>query len=91
MTIDAGVPGPGDPDYDNPDLVDPDLVESNPGHSGPVESPCIRLCTLDDQDVCLGCFRSMAEICAWSTTSNNQRQQVLIAGELRRAASRQRA
>ncbi len=76
MTIDLADPKPGDPD---------------PVDSDAVESPCIRLCTLDDQDVCLGCFRSMAEICAWSTASNNQRQQVLIACELRRAASRQRA
>ena len=63
----------------------------DPDTCGPVESPCIRLCTLNDQDVCLGCFRSMVEICAWSTASNNERQQVLIACELRRAASRQRA
>jgi predicted Fe-S protein YdhL (DUF1289 family) len=39
-----------------------------------VASPCIRLCTLDDQDVCLGCFRSMAEICAWSRASNDERR-----------------
>jgi predicted Fe-S protein YdhL (DUF1289 family) len=57
----------------------------------PVESPCIRLCTLDDQDVCLGCFRSMAEICAWSRASNDERRQIVAASELRRSASRQRA
>ena len=56
-----------------------------------VESPCIRLCTLDDQDVCLGCFRSMAEICAWSRASNDERRQIVAASELRRSASRQRA
>ena len=76
MTIDAVGLNPGDTD---------------PDHRDPVESPCIRLCTLDDQDVCLGCFRSMAEICAWGTASNNERQQILIACELRQAASRQRA
>jgi len=57
----------------------------------PVESPCIRLCTLDDQDICLGCFRSMAEICAWSRASNDERRQIVAASELRRSASRQRA
>jgi predicted Fe-S protein YdhL (DUF1289 family) len=76
MTIDLADPKPGDPDS-----VDTD----------PVESPCIRLCTLDDDDVCLGCFRSLAEICAWGTASNDQRRQVLIACELRQTASRQRA
>ena len=57
----------------------------------PVESPCIRLCTLDDQDICLGCFRSMAEICAWSRASNDERRQIVAASELRRSASRQLA
>ena len=57
----------------------------------PVASPCIRLCTLDDHDVCLGCFRSMTEICAWSSASNDERRQTVVASELRRSASRQRA
>ncbi len=68
-----------------------DVVGLNSGDPDPVESPCIRLCTLDDDDVCIGCFRSMAEICAWGTASNNERQQILIACELRQATSRQRA
>ena len=29
-----------------------------------VESPCIRHCTLDDADICLGCGRTLDEICA---------------------------
>jgi uncharacterized protein len=57
----------------------------------PVASPCIRLCTLDDEDVCLGCFRSMAEICAWSRASNDERGQIVVTSELRRNASKQRA
>ena len=57
----------------------------------PVASPCIRLCTLDDHDVCLGCFRSMTEICAWSSASNDERRQIVATSELRRSASRQRA
>ena len=57
----------------------------------PVASPCIRLCALDDQDVCLGCFRSMTEICAWSSASNDERRQIVVASEQRRSASRQRA
>jgi predicted Fe-S protein YdhL (DUF1289 family) len=42
-----------------------------------VESPCIRKCTLDDDDICVGCFRSLDEICAWGGASNNQRREVL--------------
>ena len=28
-------------------------------------SPCVRKCTLDDDDICVGCFRHIDEICAW--------------------------
>ncbi len=32
------------------------------------QSPCIRACTLDtDTDICLGCYRTLAEITAWSS------------------------
>ena len=42
-----------------------------------VESPCIRNCTLDDDDICLGCFRSLDDICAWGGASNEQRREML--------------
>lgn len=28
-------------------------------------SPCVRKCTLDKDDICVGCYRSMAEILKW--------------------------
>lgn len=40
----------------------------------PVASPCMRNCCLDDQDICLGCFRSLAEIIAWGGASNAERR-----------------
>ncbi|MFT3735478.1 MAG: DUF1289 domain-containing protein [Rhodocyclaceae bacterium] len=33
--------------------------------AGAPPSPCIRICCLDDQDVCLGCFRTLEEITGW--------------------------
>ena len=48
-----------------------------------VKSPCIRHCTLDDSDICLGCFRSIDEICAWGSASNEQREQILLKAESR--------
>jgi predicted Fe-S protein YdhL (DUF1289 family) len=62
-----------------------DLAASNP-----VESPCIRLCTLDDDDICVGCFRSMAEICAWGSAADDERRQILAASELRSKATTRR-
>ncbi len=29
-------------------------------------SPCLNICTLGDDNVCLGCFRSLEEIVGWA-------------------------
>ncbi|RZI85208.1 MAG: DUF1289 domain-containing protein [Rubrivivax sp.] len=41
-------------------------VTPQPTPSLVVASPCIRCCTLSDDDVCLGCGRTLAEITGWS-------------------------
>ncbi len=38
-----------------------------------VESPCVRLCTLDEQDVCVGCGRTIQEITGWSAMSEPEK------------------
>lgn len=53
------------------------MVTSIIDQSVRVESPCIRKCTLGDDDICVGCFRSLDEICAWGGASNNQRREML--------------
>ena len=53
-----------------------------------VESPCIKLCTLDADDVCVGCYRNIAEICAWGSADSNKRRQIVAAASARREASR---
>jgi predicted Fe-S protein YdhL (DUF1289 family) len=50
---------------------------------GPL-SPCIRICTLDRDGICLGCHRSIDEIARWSSMSVTEREQVLEAVEQRR-------
>jgi predicted Fe-S protein YdhL (DUF1289 family) len=57
----------------------------------PVKSPCVRKCTLDDDDVCVGCFRKLEEICAWGGASNEQRQQILNQVAFRRSETEKRA
>lgn len=51
----------------------------------PVASPCVRNCCLDDDDICLGCHRSLAEIVAWGGASDQERRAIL-----ERAAERAR-
>ena len=42
-----------------------------------VESPCIKVCVLDDQQVCIGCQRTLDEIVAWESLSDDARLLVL--------------
>ncbi|MCF4993996.1 DUF1289 domain-containing protein [Pseudomonas syringae] len=43
----------------------------------PVKSPCVNICALDDDDICTGCQRTVAEITGWSRMSNEERRVVL--------------
>lgn len=43
----------------------------------PIKSPCVSICCLDDNDICLGCFRSCDEICKWGAMSNDERKDVM--------------
>lgn len=49
-----------------------------------VASPCINVCKMDDGGLCTGCFRTLAEIAAWSRASEDQRLNILAAVERRR-------
>lgn len=43
----------------------------------PVKSPCVSLCALDINDVCMGCQRTGDEISRWGAMTNQQRRDVL--------------
>jgi predicted Fe-S protein YdhL (DUF1289 family) len=49
-----------------------------PGPPRPVKTPCVQVCVLDAQSgLCLGCFRTMAEIAGWTRLTDDQRDAVL--------------
>ena len=50
-----------------------------------VDSPCIRNCCLDEQDVCMGCGRHLQEIMRWQSSSLAEREQILAAARIRLA------
>jgi predicted Fe-S protein YdhL (DUF1289 family) len=50
----------------------------------PVASPCIRQCCLNDQDICVGCFRSLSEIVAWSQAEDHQKRVFCLNAKQRR-------
>lgn len=51
-----------------------------------ITSPCIRQCTLDNNDICLGCFRSLHEITRWTQADEKTRHDFLINAESRKKA-----
>jgi len=51
-----------------------------------IKNPCIQVCTLDDEKICLGCHRSAEEIRGWHTMSDEQKLKVLANTEERRRA-----
>ncbi len=52
----------------------------------PVKSPCIEVCSLNDQDVCIGCYRTANEIIEWFSASDERKRAILSAVNERRAA-----
>jgi uncharacterized protein len=53
-----------------------------------VPSPCIDVCRLDAQGLCVGCRRTIDEIVEWPRASEARRREILRALEARRAAAR---
>ena len=41
-----------------------------------VPSPCIRSCTLDSEDVCIGCGRTIDEIMEWANASASRKREI---------------
>jgi len=52
-------------------------TEKNEHNKGSVSNPCIRHCCLDDNDICLGCYRSLPEILKWSVSTEQERRNIL--------------
>lgn len=51
--------------------------------AAPIKSPCISVCALDDNDVCIGCWRSADEIGRWRDLSDEQKREVLVLAQQR--------
>lgn len=53
-----------------------------------VPSPCVRNCCLDEDDVCLGCFRTVEEIMQWGDINDEEKRGILIKAGERRTSRR---
>lgn len=52
-----------------------------------VKSPCVNLCLLNDDDVCVGCYRTGKEISTWGRLSVDEQRAVLVQVSEREQAS----
>ncbi|HKR88570.1 MAG TPA: DUF1289 domain-containing protein [Phenylobacterium sp.] len=49
-----------------------------PGPPRPIKSPCVQVCSVDPESgLCLGCFRSLAEIADWIRLTDAGREAVM--------------
>ena len=54
--------------------------------SAAVPSPCISLCRLDEQKVCLGCFRHVEDIREWRSADDERRRVICAQAQQRRSS-----
>lgn len=57
--------------------------KSSDGAGQEVASPCRRQCCLDDQDICLGCGRTLQEILDWGKADMAGKRSICAAAEAR--------
>ena len=51
----------------------------------PVKSPCIEVCSLNSEDVCIGCYRTANEIIVWFSAPDQRKREILAAIDQRRS------
>ena len=43
----------------------------------PIQSPCIGLCKLNADNICMGCFRTLSEVENWADADEATRRSIL--------------
>lgn len=57
--------------------------KSSEGAGQEIASPCRRQCCLDDQDICLGCGRTLQDILDWGKADSARKRTICAAAEAR--------
>ena len=61
----------------------PEQDKSKQTKAKSIASPCVDICALDDNDICIGCFRHGNEISQWGKYSDEEKLEVLKRTHLR--------
>lgn len=68
---------------------DPAHLLLMPAPPRPIATPCVKVCFVDDESgLCLGCYRTMAEIAGWTRLTDAARVAVMAELEDRAALIR---
>jgi predicted Fe-S protein YdhL (DUF1289 family) len=52
--------------------------EREKGPPAPIKTPCIKVCVVDGESgLCLGCYRRLNEVAAWSRLTDAERDAIL--------------
>lgn len=52
--------------------------EAQKGPPPPIKTPCIKVCVVDGESgLCLGCYRKLNEVAAWSRFTEAERDAIL--------------
>ena len=60
-------------------------------NKGKIKSPCVNNCCLDQEDICLGCYRHIKEIVGWKNLSDEDKKSILQSCDTRKASMKQKS
>jgi len=43
-----------------------------------IESPCVRNCSLNENNICTGCLRNLEEIKEWSQADEARKREIIV-------------
>ena len=53
---------------------------NTPGTATPstaIDTPCVNICVIEEDGLCVGCARTLDEIAGWGTMSAEQRRELM--------------
>lgn len=63
------------------------LLTPGGAEAPPAESPCVKICVIEADGLCVGCARTLDEIARWQQMTPAQRQEVMAQLPSRRRAN----
>lgn len=65
------------------------VIHDRPAPPAPIKTPCIKVCVVDGESgLCLGCFRKLNEVAAWTRFTEAERDAILAELPQRRSLIR---